>query len=389
MKERNKVRLGILAVALIFFINGVISLAVLPRYADISASLGLGTAALGLARTGEPLGLAVVSTLLALGLARRFGSRLSYGLPLVLYCLSPVLIAIANSGPTLFAAQVVRGASNAPVDLAQNTLALGISAYVGRKLLPRFEIAFSVGALAGAGAGAFTAGRVGLVPYLGGMSIVVLALGLVAWRFMPAAAAPPPKAEESKTVARGNRGLWVLAALAFFSLLAEFVGQDWSSVFYSSELHANPTQAGYGGFAFQVGFIAALLFGTQLAERFGSARVVRVGGAIFTVAMLVFVLSHSVVVATAALAVAGIGAGNLVPLALSGLEGHPDYKVWVARITAVMYLGPGASKLVGVLAAATSLRWALAIAVPVGVVIVFLASVLRPPQATGGPEVER
>jgi len=382
VNERLRSRLGIVAVALIFILNGALSVAILPRYADISASLGLNTAALGLARAGETVGLTVVSTLLALGLAKRFGSRLSYGLPLVIYCLAPALIAIAHSGPTLFAAQVVRGASNAPVDLAQTTLALAISAQVGRKLMPRFEIGFSAGALLGSGAGAWAAGRIGLFPYLVGVAAVALALGLVAWCFLPSPSAPTEERKEPTTDERGSRALWALAILAFFSLFAEFLGQDWSSIFYTGDLHASPTQAGYGAFAFQVGFIAVLLFGTRLDERFGPVLVVRVGGAVFATAMVVFVLSHSVLVATAALEVAGLGAGNLVPLVLSGLEGHPDYKVWVARITAVMYLGPGASKLVGVLAAATSLRWALAVAVPVGAVIVVMASALRPSQSS-------
>lgn len=392
MNERLKLRLGVIAVALIFIINGGISQSIPPRYAEISAALGLSPGALGLALVGQTVGLALMGIILSLGLGERFGSRFSYGVPLVLFCLSPALIAIAHSGRSLFATQLFEGVTNAPIDLAQTTLALSLSMQLRKTLLPRFEVGFSAGSLLGAGAGAWAAGRIGLTPYLVGTTVLALAMGFVAWRFMPTAAEPEVKEGQvttPTTPSRGNRGMWALALLAFFALLAEFIGQDWASVFYRNELHAAPTEYGYGGFAFQVGFVLILLVGGWLAGRFGGARVVRVGGVVFAAAMGLFVLSRSVPVATGALFVAGLGAGNLVPLVISGIEGHPRYKLWVARVTAVMYLGPGVSKLVGLLAGVTSLRVALAGGVVIGIVVAALAPVLGPKRSEAESEVQR
>ncbi len=372
MNERNKTRFGIVAVALIFFLNGGISAAIPPRYAEISAALGLDPGALGIALVGSTIGLGVGGTILAAGLSERFGSRFSFGLPLVLFCLSPALIAVANSGPTLFGSQVFQGISNAPVDLAQGVLAMGLAAKAGKRLLPRFQAVFSCGSLSGAAAGAAAAGRLGVVPFLFGLATVAVALAIVSWRFLPA-----PGEEEEGTINneddRGNRTMWAIAILAFFALLAEFIGQDWASVFYRSELHAAPSQYGYGGFAFQVGFVFVLVIGERFARRFGDARVVASGAVIFATAMAIFVVSHSVLVATVALFFAGVGAGNGVPLTLSAITGHPRYKLWTSRVTTVMYFGAGASRLVGLLTEEFSLRWALSLAVPVGAVIVAMA----------------
>src|SRR5207302_2759083 len=116
--------------------------------------LGLGVRPMGLALAGETVGIAIVSALLAFGLARRFGSRSSYGLPLVLFCASPALVAIAYSAPGLFLSQVYQGATNAPVDLAQNSLGLSLSPQVGPTLLPALELLFSFGGTVGSLVGA-------------------------------------------------------------------------------------------------------------------------------------------------------------------------------------------------------------------------------------------
>jgi MFS family permease len=172
--------------------------------------------------------------------------------------------------------------------------------------------------------------------------------------------------------------MWTIAVLAFFSLFAEFLGEEWASVFYDRELHAKTTEFGYGNLSFNAAFIAVLLVGGPLADRLGPALIVRAGGVVFAVGMVAYATSQSVVIATAALAVAGLGAGNLVPLSLSGVQDHPQFKLWVARVTVVMYLGPGASRLVGLMANLTSLRWAIGpTAVAVGLAIVVLGRVLR------------
>lgn len=375
MNERNKRRLGILAVGLVWFLNGTVSTTIAPRYADLAASLGLGTAEIGLARTGETFGLAVVGSLLALGLARHLGSRRSYSGPLILFCLYPAVIPLVNSAWELFGAQFFRGATNAPVDQVQIALGLSISLQAGKVLLPRFQAAYSVGAVASTTSSALTADRIDLSTFLFGTAIVTVTLGFVALWFLPPIV---PQAKQEVMEATYHGSIKVLGLLCFFSLLAQYLGGDWTALFYSTVLHTKPAYCGYGALFFQLGVIIVLTLGTYLDKRFGSFRVVRFGAALYAAAMTALVLSHSVVLATAALFVAGIGAGNLVPLALSVLRGHPRYQIQVARVTAVMYLAPGVSKLTGLIAAGSSLRWTLAAAIPVGAAIAFMASVLRP-----------
>jgi MFS family permease len=385
VKERTNTRLGFVAVALIFFLNGAISSAVSPRYAEISAALGVGPGAFGLALVGSTIGLGLAGTILAAGLSEKFGSRLSYGLPLVLFCATPALIAVAHSVRALFGVEFLQGFTNAPVDLAAGALALGLTAKPGKRLLTRFQFCFSCGSLVGAFAGAATAGRMGLAPYLFGIAGIAVVLATVAWRFLPTAGEEEEKVNKDDN--RNSRTMWALAILAFFALFAEFIGQDWASVFYRSDLHAAPSQYGYGGFAFQFGFVVVLLIGERFAHRFGDAWVVAGGALLFAAAMATFVLSTSVVVATAALFVAGIGAGNGVPLTTSAVKGHPRFKLWMSRVTTVMYFGAGASRLVGLLTDLFSLRWALSLAIPVGIVVFAMAFKLLPGRKQGGSEV--
>lgn len=386
MNEQKKIRNGIRAVRLVFIINGFITFAVPPRFAEIAADLGLDGRALGIALAGETVGLAAAGLLLALWLARYFGSRNSFGISLILFCLGPATVAASHSFGALLGSQVYQGVFNAPVDLAGITMALALSARAGKKLLPKFEAGFTIGGLVGSAFGAVAAGRLGVGTFLVIVAAIATACGLAAWRFLP----------EERPEQRGNAGrkptrreevrIWAIAILAFLGLLCQFLAQTWASVFYRTELHATPGQYGYGGFAFTAGFLAAQFSGTRLDERFGTVAVIRCSGLVFGAAMGVLAISNSVALATAALAIAGLGGGNIVPLATSSVDAHPRWNLRVAWVTTVMYFGAGAARLFGILADATSQRWMMGTGVLIGILVVLMAAVARDPRPGGEAE---
>jgi len=376
---------GAAAVAALYFINGAVTASVGPRLPEISDNIGVGLAALGLALTGQVIGLIGMMPV-SVKLIHRFGARAVGGMAAVLYSAAIAMVGLAPSAAVLFAVLVVVGVANAPLDVAMATLGKGVEEARGRKTLSLFEAAFVAGLVSGSAVGAVAAGRFGVDVHLAAVAAVCVLAAVMAMSFLPAAEREDGSSTGMFRVLRDRPLVRGLALIALAGLWCEAVGLDWAALFSTEALGASPMQQGIPGLWFVASIGVALLVGGLLADRFGAVPVVRCGGALIAVGMAIVGFAPSITWASVGFGLTGLGLANIHPLALSAAGSGPSKGAAFAAVNAISYLGlVGEKPGIGLLAGATSLRIALATTVVVGVFIALSARLVadRPQKDPG------
>jgi MFS family permease len=411
------------AAAALFVINAAAYANVVPRLPGIKADLGLSNAALGTAIAAVPAG-ALLSGLAAGALIQRWGSaRVATACGLGFALVVPA-VSLAGSWAALAATFLVFGLFDSIMDVSMNAHALRVQRGYGRSIVSAMHGLWSLGAVAGAGAGSLVTGLgVGLRPHLlaaglvlGGLTIAARPLllpgpddaerdDLGATTAGRGSAAPLPGAAPVAASGSGSSGggpvptdvsavdaggvgirgrAGTLAVFGGILLLAGAVEDSpasWGAVLLRDELGAS---AGVGGLVF-VAFQASMTLGRLVADRgvdrFGPAAVLRGGSsAVVLGAGMGLLVGHPASV-VAGFAVAGLGAAPLFPVVfqaagnLPGLAtGHGVAVVaWASRV-GFLVVPP----LVGLAADAVSVRAALAVVPLAGLLLVLLAGATRP-----------
>jgi MFS family permease len=421
MSTRARMFASVVSVATLYFLNGAVSASLAPRLAEMEGSLELDHASLGLALLTQALGMVITMVWLAGPLVEAFGGRRVAVPSAVLFSVGTGLCGFADAFWMLAAALFLAGLANAPLDVAAPSLAVDVEEARGRATLSLVEGAFAVGLLAGGAAGAWCAGRVAVSTHLGIAGATGAGLALAAWRWLPKPTPQPPGRHERVPTlgdrlryvpvlmgigisSRGRHarrtpippevagrnakrppmrhrlgyppGLISLTLLAAASLWCEVAPADWGSLFYA-ELGAKPTEYGLGYLAFSGGLVVSLFAGGVLVDRIGAVKIVRFGAAVFALGMAVAVLSPSVPQATVALAVAGLGLGNVHPLTMSA-AGRRFGPSGVAKLN-ISYLAFVVEKpVLGFVGEYTSLSVALGTSVFLGILMAIGARAVSP-----------
>jgi MFS family permease len=384
------VRRARIAVSALFLTNGALFANIVPRLPEIKTTLGVDTAVYGLLLAAWPLG-SFLFGLLAAPLMRRFGSA-----PVA--AIGTVLIAVALLGaglaPTavLFAVPMfVGGALDAVVDVGQNTHGLEVQRRFGRSIINSLHAIWSIGAvLGGAMAAAAIAFRIPVPIHLAIAGALFSVSALVAWRFcLPrtvtagADDAVPEPVVASSTRPRG-RALVLLIALvviAVAGVMVEDLGSSWSTLYLSDSLGAAGAIAATGYIALIGAQFVGRILGDRFTDRFGAVAVARAGGILIAIGLGVALAFPTVPGTIIGLAAAGFGSATIVPAAMHAADELPGLRegtgltfvAWLMRLG--FLIAPPA---VGILAEQTDLRTALVVYPIAGVVVVLLATVLRP-----------
>jgi MFS family permease len=388
MTEARRARV---AVAAIFFLNGVVFGTWAARIPAIRDRLGLSDGELGIALACIPVG-AIAAMPLAGALAARVGSRRATRLAFALAAAAAAVVALAPSLPAFAALALVLGVGMGSLDVTMNLHGVTVERRYERPILAGFHAAFSVGGLAGAALGALVAAaHVDERLHLAVAGVASGVIGLV-WsrRFLPGAADVASRADP--LFARPPRALWALGALAFACLLIEGASADWSGVYIKDELGTGPGLAALGFTAFSVTMTLGRLVGDRLVLAFGAVRVVRAGG---LVAALGFAVALAVATPAAALfgfACLGAGMASIVPIVFRSAGHTPGIAsgIALAAVSGVGYLGFLAGPpLIGAIAEVLSLPVALWLIVALGVVVSALAGTTATERAAPSADDQR
>jgi MFS family permease len=358
-----------IAVLVVFGVQGAIFGSWAPRVPALAEHIHAQVGSLGLALLGGSIGMIIAASMTG-RLCARFGARLLVFISALASSLVLPVLALAPSVPLLGLTLVVLGAATGMLDVSMNIAAVTVVRRTERPLMPVFHAAFSFGGMFGAGGAALAAG-VQLSP-LAHFSLV----GLLSIVIATLVSAYVPN-EPIKQTTRHQPGpslarrpvLWLLAAVALFSAVAEGASADWSALFAVRERGLSESAAAIVYAAFSVTMAITRLVGERAERRWGPYRLL-VGGAVTAGGgLLVAVLIPAGWASYVGFGLTGIGLAYAFPVAL-GLAGAAGQRAdgsggerELGFVTAIAYSGFLAGPpTIGGIAQLTNLSVALGVA---------------------------
>jgi MFS family permease len=359
------------------------------RLPAIKAHLHISAGVLGLALLGPAVG-AVMAMAVVGAVLVKVKPRRVVAVMFVPYGILLGVLSFVDSPWQLFATLVGWGACVGTIDVAMNVEAAALQDLVGRRIMSRFHAAYSLGGLAGAGAGAIAAAS-GLSVRVNFLivGVLVLTVGVAASSaFSRTPVRPAQNVPSSDLKVRSPRRpklSWTLVGLctiAFGCFLAEGAVNNWSAIYLHSSLKAGAGLAAVAYTAFSCAMAAGRLCGDHMAERFGPVRLVRFSVATAAIGLLIALIVGQVAAAMVGFVLLGLGMSFVVPIVFtaSSLLERPGPSL--ATVNSFGYLGlligPA---LIGGLADGVGLPAALGVIVAVCVVTAVLAGAAAPRRA--------
>ena len=385
-------------VGLVFFVNGAAFASWVSRIPALRDGMGLSDGTLGSVLFAMACGVLLSFPLAGKG-AQLLGARqlaLLAGVALLLMLPMPFLIGIV---PSLMLVMLEMGAALGAMQVAMNVLAVDVQARVARPVMSSLHGAWSAGGLVGAGAGSLAARNdlapvahlIAVAAVLGAILVVALVLLLAARlpaRVVPRPAASPSTMSFRSRLPRGDRVLLGLGVICFCAFLTEGALADWSAVWLHDRMQASHSLAALGYAVFAGAMTAMRMVGDRLLAIFGSVRLLRVLTALGAAALAAALMLARVEAAMIAFVLLGLGMATVVPTAFAAagrradrMSGGVAGEVSAARAVALLsgfgytglLLGP---PLIGWLAQASTLTWALTLLVVLVAAIVALVPLL-------------
>ncbi|WP_338087872.1 MFS transporter [Nocardioides lijunqiniae] len=389
--SRSTVRRARAGVSLMFFTNGVLLAALLPRYPEIKAQLDLDNSEFGLVLVAFPVG-ALVAAAYAGRVTRAVGVLRAGWVGSVLLAVAFAMAAASTSALLFAAALFAAGAIDAVVDAAQNIHGVIVEDRAGRSIINSLHALWSLGAASGGLIGAWCAARdVDLTAQMvvnGAVWAAVAVLATLVARLPSDSsaqeAAPEGEPEAGGTSLPSRRGTWALLAplglLAICGTLVEDVANNWSVLYLQVETDAPLAVAGLGVSVMLAAQFVGRLFGDPMTDRWGRDRVARAGGLLIALGALVAIVAPVYPLTVAGLAISGFGSATLVPAVFAAagrVPGLPEgtgiaILGWLMRVGFLI-----TSPVVGVVSDASSLRVAWALPLVAGIVAAGLAERAR------------
>lgn len=311
-----------LAVSALFLMNGFVIGSWAPLIPVFADRLHLSEAPLGMMILLFGLGSLMAMPVLG-GLIARFGSASVVSRVTLFLVPALLLVALAPDVPLAIPALIYFGAAAGGMDVAMNANAVVVEQRMNRAVMSSFHGFWSLGGLAGAGAGGFMIAWFG--PFGYGVGVTILAAILAALALPRLArdgamsnAATGPAIRLPMTLAP-----YLIGIVALFSMVPEGAVLDWGAVYLRDELGAGLALAGSGFAAFS-GMMAVMRFaGDRVRNRLGAVLTLRICASLAFIGILAAGLAPNAVIAIAGFAVAGIGISNAVPIAFSAAGNLP------------------------------------------------------------------
>ena len=330
--DKAQVRGATRAVYIAFIVNGFIFASWAARIPQVRDGLRVSPGALGLILLSVAAGSTIATPLSGLVITWLGDSRTVAVMSLTAAAgMAIVAVGYRYGIPPVAAGLFLFGFSSGTWDVAMNVQGAAVEQALGRSVMSRFHAGWSVGTVAGAGAGAaMVALGVPVTVHLLAAALVVAAVvPIAARRFLPHARA---ETRRDGTAARRSPlrawteprtlliGLFVLC-MAF----TEGTSNDWLSLGVIGGYH---TAAALGTLTFAV-FLAAMTtgrwFGPPFIDRYGRVRVLRVCAATAFVGLFVIEAGGVLAAALAGAVLLGLGTSLGFPTGISAAADDPRY----------------------------------------------------------------
>jgi fucose permease len=349
---------------------------------SVAARYGFGERRIAMVLLAATAG-SVTMLLLAGRIIGRIGARATTVTAGWLFALSLALLLQLPAPAFVFPVMFVYGAGQSLYDIAINAEGSILELLGGKAVMSGFHAMFSVGAMLGAAAASvfFRSGVTPPVQLVWTGCTVAVGMAIAARGMLPV----HPPADAGAVHFAWPRGvLLTIGLLILAGMLAEGIMYNWSVLYVQQELGALPQHAALAYVAFS-GATAAMRFaGDRVRARFAERTVVIAGAVLSAVAMACTLLAHDATVAMVGFAFVGVGLATVVPILYNAATRVPGVSraAGIASASSIGYvgflIGP---PVVGAVAHASNLSWALCTLIVACVVLMLGAS--RIPLAQG------
>ncbi len=397
-----------LAVLSLFFAAGSFYGTWASRIPEVQQRLGLSEAALGSVLLALALG--TIAALLVSGwLVERLGSRTVIAASLTTAALGLLLLSIAPSPLLLFLLLLGFGSAMSALDVAMNAQAVWVEERAGSARMSSFHAAFSLGALAGSGAGAgLIAAGLPILLHFAALGASMLLVCLFQLRALLPDSSPGHSgtdavaddrsveigtAQPDATIAPGGgsaagpaiqippRVTWGLGLIAMISTIGEAVMGDWTGIYLRDVVAAGPGVYALGFAAFSGMMTAGRFAGDALGTRFRAESLVRAAGGLAAAGIALAVVFPILLTSLLGFAAVGAGLSVVIPIAFSAagkLSGISAGRA-LASVATIGYAGfLIAPPLVGGIAQRLGLRTAMIVVAVLLGLLLPAARALRP-----------
>jgi fucose permease len=259
-----------------------------------------------------------------------------------------------------------------------NNEAARLEMALGKASMSGFHGLYSIGGLAGAGAGALLVGLGSAASWSAAATLAALGLAaaLIRGWYLPPATRPITRLRFTLP----SRALLLLGVLAFLCFGVEGAIADWSALFLVTDKAATPTVAAAGYAAFAASMAVMRFVGDRLVARLGKRRAVIFGGLTLAAGGSLAILTDHPLLSAAGFGLVGVGAANIVPVLLSTAARYPRGSGGVAAVSTIGYLGTLTwPPMIGGIAEAAGLPAALWLIAGAGVAIAACAGLVSKP----------
>ena len=334
------------AVFVVFALNGAVYGSWAPRVPAIAARLDARPGSLGLTLLCLTIGMLIAAALSG-RLVERVGARAAIVVATLLSGVVLPLLGVAATAPWLALVMFGLGATVGLLDVAMNIGAVGVERRTGRPLMPVFHAGYSFGGLVASSAAGLAAAHqwTPLRHFLVAAVLVAVALLLVL-RGLPKSVPQEHGDTSGARVTPIRRPvLWLLAAIALCSAIAEGASADWSALLLVSAHNIGQGAAALAYAGFSLTMALTRLAGAWVQRRLGATRTLVLGAVLAGAGLVVAAVVPVAVVAFAGFGLAGAGLAASFPIALS-LAGASGKRVddtggerEIAFVTTIAYSG--------------------------------------------------
>jgi hypothetical protein len=262
---------------------GVVSMSWVPRIPEIKEAIGLTNTQLGLVLLGSTTG-AIVGAQLAGRMIHSYGSQRVISIASFVMPLGLIAMGASESFLQLFLALFVMGFGYANLDISSTTQAVEIERILDRRWMVSFHGMWSSGAFATTVLGGAIANFVSPRANLIGVGIAAFFLFLPLSQFLLPAELDNHDGGEEETSAkiplfsRSTSILWWMGLGLLGGMIAEGSASDWGAILLKDDVGIAKGLNAAAFASFSLAMIVSRFSGDWALEKFGPARVVRVGG---------------------------------------------------------------------------------------------------------------
>lgn len=230
------------------------------------------------------------------------GVGLMIALPLLAIITNPILLALSLA---------VLGASIGIIDVAANIHGTAVQHMAKTSLMSGFHGFYSIGGLVGAMGMTLSIGM-GLTVIMASLiaSLTILILTL----YSLSGFLTLPKGNDQPAFAFPKGIVWVIGLLLFTIFLAEGAVLDWGAILLSTFKGVEVSLSGIGYTIFALTLTISRFLGDFLVTRFGSKNVLLLGMLLTGGGLIIATLAKSLTMVLVGIGLAGLAAGNVVPI---------------------------------------------------------------------------